>query len=64
MVDSLISLFSQTTSEDLPAIFEFIQEVFKMIIKWMEVFPKYVANFNESQLYPSLFLIDIDTAIS
>jgi hypothetical protein len=48
-VDSLISLFANTTTEDLPAIFDFIQEIFKMIIKWMEIFPKYLASFNESQ---------------
>lgn len=51
-VDSLISLFNQTTSEDLPAIFEFMQDVFKLIFKWMEIFPNYLKSFYESLQHP------------
>jgi len=63
-VDSLISIFNQTTADDLPSIFEFIQEVFKLIIKWMEIFPKYIQQFNEGQQQPNLYLVDINAAIA
>ena len=46
-IDSLISLFTSTNSEDIPAIFEFMTEVFKLILKWMEIFPNYLKSFNE-----------------
>jgi hypothetical protein len=46
-IDSLISLFTSTNSEDIPAIFDFMQEVFKLILKWMEIFPNYLKSFNE-----------------
>ena len=40
-VDSLLSMLS-TTVEDLPSIFEFMKEIFKLIFKWMEIFPDYL----------------------
>lgn len=63
-IDSLISLFSSTTSEDIPAIFEFMKDVFNMIFKWMEIFPKYVKSFYESIQHPQLYLVDYDAAIA
>ena len=33
-VDSLLTLHSQTTREDLPAILDFIETVFKMTLRW------------------------------
>ena len=51
-IDSLISLFTATNAEDIPAIFEFMQEVFKLILKWMEIFPNYLQSFNECQQHP------------
>jgi hypothetical protein len=37
-VDSLIS-FQNTSTEDLSAVFEFMTEIFKLLFKWMEIFP-------------------------
>lgn len=48
-IDSLISLYTSTTSDDLVAILEFMQEVFRLILKWMEIFPQYLKIFNECQ---------------
>jgi hypothetical protein len=51
-VDSLISLVAPTSFEDLPGIFEFMQNIFRLIFKWMEVFPNYLKSFYESQQHP------------
>ena len=33
-IDSLLTLHTTTTREDLPAILDFVEAVFKMIIRW------------------------------
>ncbi len=40
-VDSLLTLQSQTTREDLLAILDFIEVVFKMILRWYRLIPSY-----------------------
>ena len=35
-------------TEELPMIFMFMQEVFKLIFKWMEIFPQYLLSYQES----------------
>jgi len=63
-VDSLISIFTSTTPEDLPGIFDFVKEVFSMIMKWMEIFPQYLNAFNASQQNLNLYLVDQDAALA
>lgn len=47
-VDSLMSLFTSSSQEEVKPIFEFITgELFALVFKWMEIFPHYLASFNE-----------------
>jgi hypothetical protein len=41
-----------------------MQEVFKLILKWMEIFSNYLKNFVEAQQQPQLYLVDYDVAVS
>ncbi len=43
-IDSLISLYNSSSIEELPEIFDFMQEYFKLVLKWMEIFPSYLKN--------------------
>lgn len=47
-VDSLISMINCIQQEDLIIIFEFLVDVFKLIFKWMEVFPQYLSSYQEA----------------
>jgi len=40
-IDSFTTLFQQTTSDDMPALIDFMQLTFKLILTWMEIFPSY-----------------------
>lgn len=61
-VDSLISLTQ--SAEELPTIYQFMNKIFQLIFKWMEIFPAYLKNFSEAVAHPQLYLVDVDTAIS
>ena len=52
------------SSEELPMIFMFMQDVFKLIFKWMEIFPQYLQSYHESIHHPQLFLVNTDAAIA
>lgn len=63
-VDSLISMISSTSQDDLPVIFDFMQDVFKLIFKWMEIFPKYLSSYQEALHHPQLYLVSLDAAVA
>jgi hypothetical protein len=63
-VDSILSLYTNITSNDLPAIVEFMQLVFELILAWMEIFPLYYQSFKECEQHPLLFCVDLPAAIS
>lgn len=44
-VDSLISLTQVSSEQDLPSIFEFMTQVFRLILKWIEIFPSVLKSF-------------------
>ena len=44
-VDSLLSLPQVSSESDLPTIFDFITLVFKLILKWIELFPSVLKSF-------------------
>ena len=46
-VDSILTIYSNITSNDLPAIVEFMSLVFQLILTWMEIFPLYYPSFKE-----------------
>ncbi len=62
--DSLLTLQNQTTREDLPAIFNFLETVFNMILKWYQLIPSYVTQWKEAVATPNLFNVDLSAAIS
>jgi hypothetical protein len=39
-------------------------DVFRLIFKWIEIFPNYLKSFNEGLAHPNLYLTDYDTAIA
>jgi hypothetical protein len=64
-VDSLMSLFQNSSPEEVPAIFEFLtKDVFALIFKWLEIFPEYLSSFYESLHHPQLYLVNQDAAIA
>lgn len=63
-VDSLLTLHTQTTREDLPAILDFIEVVFQMIIRWYQLIPSYASSWKEAIATPNLFNVDLSAAIS
>ncbi len=63
-VDSLLTLQNQTTQEDLPAILNFMESVFKLMIKWYQLIPSYVPAWREAVVTPNLFNVDLSAAIS
>jgi len=62
--DSLLTLQQQVSATDVQKIFEFITEVMKMCLTWIEVFPKYYQAYKASMAHPNLYLVDRDCAIS
>ena len=63
-VDSLISMISVISNEELPMIFMFMQDVFKLILKWMEIFPQYLSSYQEALHHSQLYLVNMDAAIA
>lgn len=63
-VDSLISMISCIQQEDLPVIFEFMLDVFKLIFKWMEIFPQYLTSYQESLHHPNLYLVNYEASVA
>jgi hypothetical protein len=63
-VDSLISMINCIQQEDLTIIFDFLVDVFKLIFKWMEVFPQYLSSYQEAQHHPNLYLVNYDAAVA
>ena len=63
-IDSLLSIFSSITHDDLPQISGFMQDIFELIYKWMEIFPQYTKSFAAASQNPLLYHIDMDVAIS
>ena len=62
-LDSLISIPVDASMADIGKIFEFVTEVFKLCLKWIQVFPQYKQVYKLSLQYQNLFLVDLDSAI-
>ena len=45
-------------------LFDFMQDMFKLILKWMEIFPKYLDCYRASIKSPELYLVYTEAAIS
>ena len=58
-VDSLLTLHQVINSEDLPLVFQFIELVIKLTLRWYEIFPVLVPAWQEAQSNPMLFNVDI-----
>ena len=63
-VDSLLTLPSGISKEDLPGITEFLRLCFQLVLTWMEIFPLYSDAFRECVSTPLLFCVDLPAAIS
>lgn len=50
--------------DDLPAIFSFVELVFKVTFKWYEILPLLVQAFKEAQQSPELICVDIQAALA
>mmetsp|Transcript_36080 Transcript_36080/g.55403 ORF Transcript_36080/g.55403 Transcript_36080/m.55403 type:complete len:242 (+) Transcript_36080:625-1350(+) len=64
LLDSLISLVREASQEDIKRIFEFTSEVFKLVIKWIEIFPQYLDVYKLCQKHPHLFAVDVRAAVA
>ena len=62
--DSLISLVQEASQTDVQMIFEFTTEMFRLCLKWIDIFPKYQEIFKMCSLYPGLYLVDLSAAIA
>ena len=62
--DSLISLVNEATQNDVEMIYEFTTEVFRLCLKWIDIFPKYQEIYKMCGLHPCLFLVDLSAAIA
>jgi len=45
-------------------IYEFTIEVFRICLKWIDIFPKYVETFKTCGHHPNLFLVDLSASIA
>jgi len=64
-VDSILSLYLNTTKEELEIYHEFIGKVFSVIQLWMRVFTEKLSeSFYNTKKYQKLYLIDFDAALS
>lgn len=64
-VDSMLSLFLNTTVDELPMIYEFMGYVFKVIQLWLRVFQKTLfKNYKYSLKHKKLYMVDFDTALA
>ena len=61
--DSLITLVLEATEADVQKIFEFTTEVFRLCLKWVDIFPQYQEVFKMCSHHPNLFLVDLSAAI-
>lgn len=63
-IDSLLTLQNVIIQEDLPSILNFVELVFKLTLKWLEIMPLFVASYKEAIVTPNLFNVDLHSAIS
>ena len=64
-VDSMLSLHLNTTTRELPKIYDFMQYVFKLVQLWMKLFPtKLYKSYKDSIKSTKLYLIDFETSLS
>ena len=64
-VDSMLSLHLNTTTKELPKIYEFMRYVYQIVQLWLKLFPsKLFKNYKHSLKYKKLYLIDFDTSLS
>jgi len=63
-VDSLLTLQDRTNKEDLPAILNFMDLYFQLMLKWYELIPSYITAWREAITTPNLFNVDLSAAIS
>ena len=52
------------SAEEVPMIFMFMQDVFKLILKWMYIFPSYLPSYQEALHHSQLYLVNMDAAIA
>lgn len=52
------------SAQDLEKIFVFTQDLLKMCLKWVEIFPQYIKSYQYNQQYPNIFIVDLDCAIA
>lgn len=62
--DSLITLPTYAKQADIEQIFAFARELFKLCLKWVELFPQFEQVYKLCQRYPNLFNVDLDAAIA
>jgi hypothetical protein len=64
-VDSILTLFLNTTERELGIYYEFMSHVFTVIQLWLKTFPlQMYKGYQDSKKYKKLFLVDFDTALS
>lgn len=63
-IDSLLTLPMYTTREDVPAILDFFELVFKLMLKWYHMIPSYITSYKEAIVTQNLFNVDLSAAIS
>jgi len=63
-LDSLLSLVTEASQTDVQKIFEFTTEVFRLCLKWIDIFPKYHEIFKMCSHHPNLFAVDLSAAIA
>ena len=63
-LDSLLSLVTEASQTDVQKIFEFTTEVFRLCLKWIDIFPKYHEIFKMCSHQPNLFAVDLSAAIA
>jgi hypothetical protein len=62
-LDSLVTLVREPSQTDMQQIFEFTTEVFRLCLKWIDIFPSYQKVFKMCLYHPNLFLVDLSAAI-
>lgn len=63
-VDSLMSIFATSSVDEVPAIFDFMKDIFSLIFKWIEIFPQHLPAFQDSLHHPQLYLVSYEAAIA
>jgi len=54
----------KNADKDLPAVYDFLKLVVKLIANWLSLFPSLAKSFIECQQYPKLILIDRNAALA